>query len=339
MFMLYAVAAGLVGGLLSRGRLMGLASLTLVWAPVMVLGFVAQIVLFTGPVTERIGDLGPVLYVGSTATVLVAVARNWRVRGMPVVLAGALSNFAAIVSNGGYMPASPGALAALGKAEATVYSNSAVVPQPNLPWLTDIFAMPRGMPMANIFSVGDVLIAMGIAAVIVLAMHAKAAAPEVETPIEEAAPPASEPDGVLPEREPLPRTGTWRQSLLPSPRPGALLAASGPGLAMAGGGVGPSGGSLALRLQGSTSPMSTSRVSAAVALPPAVEEIEWPEAWLRDPVPSSSERPARRNGRNEPIAPSSWAGLGGGAEAAPDAPPVGTWRRNVLSAPAGACVA
>ena len=38
-------------------------------------------------------------------------------------------------------------------------------------FLTDIFALPRWVPFANVFSVGDLLIATGIALVIVIAMR------------------------------------------------------------------------------------------------------------------------------------------------------------------------
>ena len=64
-------------------------------------------VLFSDPVTARVGDLGPPLYVASTALVFVAVLRNLAIRGMPLIAAGAGANLAAIVANGGYMPASP----------------------------------------------------------------------------------------------------------------------------------------------------------------------------------------------------------------------------------------
>ena len=65
-----------------------------------------QIVLFSGPVSERIGDAGPPIYVASTALVLVAVLGNLRIPGMALVALGAACNLAAIVANGGYMPAS-----------------------------------------------------------------------------------------------------------------------------------------------------------------------------------------------------------------------------------------
>jgi hypothetical protein len=104
---------------------------------------------------------------------------------MPLVVAGAVSNIVAILANGGYMPASPDAMAALGKGGPVIYSNSAVMAAPVLAPLTDIFALPTWMPWANVFSIGDVLIGLGIALVIVLAMHRPAPVAPAET-----APPA-----------------------------------------------------------------------------------------------------------------------------------------------------
>lgn len=182
MFMIYSVVIGLLVGIVLGGRLTGLVTLQLRWAPMIIAGLVVQVLLFSDPVAERIGDLGPAIYVGSTLMVLAAVARNARIRGMPVVVAGAASNVAAIVANGGYMPASREALAALGKSGPVVYSNSSVVAQPALWPLTDIFALPTWLPGANIFSVGDVLIGLGIAAVIVAAMRGAAAVATVAAP-------------------------------------------------------------------------------------------------------------------------------------------------------------
>ena len=93
---------------------------------------------------------------------------------MPLVAAGAACNLAAIVANGGYMPASAGRGRADGRAPAALeagYSNSSVVADPGLWFLTDIFALPPSLPFANVFSVGDLLIGAGIAVVIVVAMR------------------------------------------------------------------------------------------------------------------------------------------------------------------------
>ena len=115
MFMLYAILAGLLAGWLLGGSLANLGALRIRWAPLAVAGLLTQVVLFFGPVAERIGDLGMPVYVGSTALVLAVVLRNLRLPGLVLVAAGALSNMLAIVANGGFMPASAAALAFLGK--------------------------------------------------------------------------------------------------------------------------------------------------------------------------------------------------------------------------------
>jgi len=171
MFILYAVLIGLVAGFLAGGRVSAIGEIRFRWAPLVIVGFLAQVLLFSDAVAERVGDLGPALYVGSTLTVVVAVLRNVAIPGIPLVALGAISNLVAIVANGGYMPASPAAMAALGKAAPTVYSNSAVVSQPALAALTDVFALPSWLPFHNIFSVGDVVLAVGVVIVIWAAMR------------------------------------------------------------------------------------------------------------------------------------------------------------------------
>jgi hypothetical protein len=170
-FILYAIVVGLVVGFLLGGRISAIGDIRFRWAPLVFVGFLAQILLFSDAVAERIGDLGPVLYVASTLVVVLAVVRNLAIPGMPLVALGAASNLAAIVANGGFMPASASALAALGKSAPTIYSNSAVLAQPALAPLTDIFAMPTWLPFHNIFSIGDVILAIGVVAVIAIAMR------------------------------------------------------------------------------------------------------------------------------------------------------------------------
>jgi Family of unknown function (DUF5317) len=170
-FILYAVPTGLLLGWLLGGRLARLEEVRLRWAAVAVSGLFIQLALFSGPVVERIGAAGTPVYVGSTALVLVALLRNVRVPGLAVVAVGAVSNLAAIVANGGSMPASPAALAVLGKTIGSEYSNSVLGIDPALAPLTDVFALPGWMPMANVFSIGDVLIGLGIAITIAVAMR------------------------------------------------------------------------------------------------------------------------------------------------------------------------
>ena len=177
MFILYAVVIGLAIGLAVGGRLERLGRLQFRWGWVFALGLAVQLVLFSAAVTERSASLGVPIYVGSTLVVALVVAANYRIPGMPIVVLGAASNLAAILANGGYMPASETALASLGKGGISGYSNSAIVADPRLPWLTDVFALPAWVPATNVFSVGDVLIGLGVVAVIVTAMRSRAAEP------------------------------------------------------------------------------------------------------------------------------------------------------------------
>ena len=171
MFILYAIPAGILAGFLVGGRLQGLSTLRFRWAWVFMLGLAVQLVLFSDFVTERIGEAGVPIYVGSTLAVAAVIAMNLWIRGMPIVLLGAISNLAAIIANGGYMPASIDAMESLGKPVKGGYSNSSFVPDPALPWLTDVFALPAWLPFSNVFSVGDILIGLGVVVVIATAMR------------------------------------------------------------------------------------------------------------------------------------------------------------------------
>jgi hypothetical protein len=170
-FILYAIVCGLVVGLVTGGSPYRLGDLRFRWAAAIPAGLVIQLALFSTPVGGAIGSLAPVLYIGSTLLVLAAVAGNLGLRGMKVVLAGGFSNLIAIVANGGYMPVSAAALAAMGRAESTGYSNSRLAEDVRLAPLTDIFTMPTWLPAANVFSLGDILIGLGAAIVVATAMH------------------------------------------------------------------------------------------------------------------------------------------------------------------------
>ena len=175
MFILYAIPVGIVAGYLLGGRMDRLARVRFRWAPLALLGLAAQVALFSDPLAEAVSEAGPAIYVASTALVLVAVLRNLDIPGVAIVALGAASNLVAILANGGYMPADAGALAAIGGIEAG-YSNSSTVANPALAPLTDIFAIPAWVPFANVFSVGDVLIGIGVAVTIAIGMRGNRAA-------------------------------------------------------------------------------------------------------------------------------------------------------------------
>ncbi len=174
MFILYAIPIGVLIGLVWGGRLDRLSELRLRWAPIMLLGLAVQIVLFSDRVGPAVGDVGPAIYVASTAAVFIAVLRNLATPGVWLIVVGAGCNLAAIVANGGSMPADSAALESVGGLPPG-YTNSIIATDPALRPLTDLFALPAWLPFANVFSIGDVLIGVGVAVTIVLAMRRRTA--------------------------------------------------------------------------------------------------------------------------------------------------------------------
>lgn len=173
MFILYAVVAGLLIGLVTGGSASRLGDLRFRWAPLIAIGMAVQLLLFSSPLGNALGAAAPFVYIASNALVLVAVASNLAIPGFVLVFLGGLSNLVAIVANGGYMPVSHDALVAIGRGARDGYSNNVQTEQVLLWPLTDLFAMPAWVPMANIFSVGDVLIGVGAAIAVVAAMHGR----------------------------------------------------------------------------------------------------------------------------------------------------------------------
>jgi hypothetical protein len=177
MLLLYAVLIGLVAGLISGGKFAALGSTHIRLWPVALIGLVAQLLLFSSPLAAVVGPWGPSLYVVSTVLVLMALVWNLRQPGFWLIILGALANFAVIVLNGGQMPASADAwqvLTGVATVPTTDFSNSALIgPNTVLPFLGDVFVLPRPIPMANVFSIGDVLIGVGGAVFVFQAMHGR----------------------------------------------------------------------------------------------------------------------------------------------------------------------
>jgi len=169
-FILYGVVIGILAGFLLGGRLAGLATVRFRLGWLAIVALAVQVVLFSSLADALSTDVRRAIYVASTALVGIVVLANLRLAGVPLIALGAALNLAAIVANGGSMPADPAALAALGMT-ADGSTNSVVVAGPALAPLTDLFAMPSWMPLSNVFSIGDVLIGIGVAVAIAAAMR------------------------------------------------------------------------------------------------------------------------------------------------------------------------
>jgi Family of unknown function (DUF5317) len=167
MIILVALLVSMIVALLRGGQLTNLASLNLRWRGVIIAGFLLQVLIFSSSWESQsaLVTLTPLAYLISMLLLLAALAANYRLPGMRLLAIGFFLNFAAIVLNGGHMPASPAALQAAGLhvlQPGQISSNSIGMGANTIAFfICDIFAIPEGFIFPNVFSVGDVLIAAG----------------------------------------------------------------------------------------------------------------------------------------------------------------------------------
>jgi len=110
---------------------------------------------------------------------------NRRLAGAWLVALGFAANVIVIVANGGVMPASAHAQEIAGIEQRDgAFENSAVVSDARLSFLGDVFAIPDPVPLANVFSVGDMLLGMGAGVFVISSCRRRTAmpAPQVMPP-------------------------------------------------------------------------------------------------------------------------------------------------------------
>jgi hypothetical protein len=184
MFLLPAVVIGVLAGFLLGGRLGRLAEVRLRAPWLFYLAIAMQMLAFPSLVMpwQVAEGLATALSVGSYVCLVTVFLLNVRLRGLAIAGGGMLLNLAAILVNGGHMPALPSAMRDAGLAFSGVHNNSIADASPNLAWFVDRWAAPSWVPFGNVFSVGDLLIAIGVVVTLAAAMGARmpfSAAPAV----------------------------------------------------------------------------------------------------------------------------------------------------------------
>jgi len=94
---------------------------------------------------------------------------NRRTLGFKVIASGILLNFLVIMANGGQMPVSGEAMVGIGLVDnmtairdGHVITHTLMGSETALRYLGDIFVLPKPYPRPKIFSIGDVLMAVGV---------------------------------------------------------------------------------------------------------------------------------------------------------------------------------
>lgn len=183
-----ALAVGyLTGGSFAQAHQARFRALSLFFGAVFI-----QVLIFTPLLGTRgfIHDYGPLIYIGSVLASLSAILLNLHIPGMKIMAIGAALNALVIIANGGYMPSTEEALARAGKLETVeraearapgddwVLTNSKIADDDTrLLFLGDVIAIPEGVPMANVISIGDIVLAFGAAVAVLRMMHLPAEAP------------------------------------------------------------------------------------------------------------------------------------------------------------------
>lgn len=162
------VAAFLVALLsvpLCGGKLSQLALLEVRAGHLVLVSFILQTIIISFFHDDIPHWLAQGVHLYSYVLALAFVIVNRRVRGLLVLAIGAAANTAAIAANGGVMPASAWAQRTSGLIVDKGFANSDVVSGARLLPLGDVMAVPSGWPLANVFSIGDVLLVVGAAVI------------------------------------------------------------------------------------------------------------------------------------------------------------------------------
>ncbi len=174
MLLLWALPLGVILGYLRGGRLANLSHLELRGTWLVLLALIIQLLIFplgSRPPIVRFGtEYFHLLSYALLAAFVVLNRKEWGILAMGL---GMLLNVVVIAANGGYMPTYPELLAAAGRLEAAqklkemgIYANNVCINcegiDARLTFLGDVLYAPAWVPLANVFSIGDVLIAVGL---------------------------------------------------------------------------------------------------------------------------------------------------------------------------------
>ena len=168
--------AAVIAALCLGGSLRELFTTRVCWWPAVLVAFAVELVLYNPPVNGQAWaiQVGPWIWLATKLVLLAVLLRNaWSAAGRAgwpwlVAAVGVALNALVIALNGGHMPqATEAAIAAWGASHIDPIKLQNVAPmRPDtvLPWLADVLPQPAWLPRRNVVSVGDLLLAAGIAA-------------------------------------------------------------------------------------------------------------------------------------------------------------------------------
>ncbi len=182
MLLLWALIFGLLIGLFRHGNLGNLAHINLKGRWLILGALVVQLLIFP------LGHSAPLLQTGteylhflSYFFLLMFIVLNRHYLGFIITGVGLALNIIVISANGGYMPASAEALRNAGLdqvaaiLESGIHHGNTILMNADtkLNFLGDIFSAPKYIPFSTAFSIGDILIGLGIVVFLAIEMPRK----------------------------------------------------------------------------------------------------------------------------------------------------------------------
>lgn len=178
--LLLPVLLGIALGLAVGGSLEAWANVQVRWWPAAVGSLLMLLFLYNPPIDRQPWaiEVGPWVSVATMAILLAALVGNVlaaSTRGMRSALAlaalGVGSNLTVMLANGGFMPQSSDAHRAVWGTDPLVETGqptrlkntTTLTADSGLPFLSDVIPQPAWLPKANVVSVGDLLLAAGLA--------------------------------------------------------------------------------------------------------------------------------------------------------------------------------
>jgi hypothetical protein len=164
-FILLILFVTFIVALLRGGKLGALTKLQPRYLWLLFVPLTLQIIAFSPlGASPDFGDvLVKIVYLVSMAVAALALALNRHLPGLIWVAVGLSLNLFVIALNGGLMPVLPEArqFAGMPPLEGPTMNVLPMTTGTILPWLGDILPLPPWVPLANVFSLGDVFITVG----------------------------------------------------------------------------------------------------------------------------------------------------------------------------------
>lgn len=167
---LFVLIAAILGIILNKG-FEGVAENPIRGFYLAIIGFILQLGIFSPEFAfSKYEYLTPYFYIASLIILLTFVILNLNYNGMKIILIGSILNLIAIISNGGYMPQYIDKLTIAGEFEKIellkqyghFYNGILGNSETKLNILTDIIAIGKPSFLAGVYSIGDLIIIIGL---------------------------------------------------------------------------------------------------------------------------------------------------------------------------------